>query len=57
MSETFQHEANHSTDKEFIQNLRNKREGKDSKEMDAHQNINPQEKKAYEEMQNSNEKR
>jgi RHS repeat-associated protein len=57
MANTFQHEANHDTDKEFIIDLKNKREGKPNKGMDAHDNITPQENKVYEEMQNSNKKK
>jgi len=54
MANTFQHETHHDTDKEFIQDLRNKREGKPNKGIDPHENIHPQEQKVYEEMDNRN---
>jgi RHS repeat-associated protein len=57
MANTFQHEANHNTDKEFIKDLKNKREGKPNKGMDAHENIDGQEQKVYQEMHESNKKR
>lgn len=50
IANTFQHESHHDTDKEFIQDLRNKREGKPNKGIGAHLNIHPQETKVYEEM-------
>ena len=36
---TFGHESNHDSDSEFIQDLRNKRDGKPNKGIDAHDNI------------------
>lgn len=57
IASTFQHEAHHDTDKEFIQDLRNKREGKPNKGIDPHQNISPQDRKVYIEMVNANKKK
>jgi len=57
MANTFQHETNHDTDKEFITDLKNKREGKPNKGIDPHANIDGQEQKVYEEMDNSNKKK
>ena len=57
MANTFQHESNHDTDTEFIQDLKNKREGKTNKGVDSHDNIHPQEQKVYQEMQDSNKKK
>lgn len=57
MANTFQHEANHDTDQEFIQDLKNKREGKPSKGIDGHDNIDPQEQKVYQEMHETNKKK
>lgn len=54
IANTFQHEANHDTDKEFIQNLRDRREGKTTKYVDPHQNIHPQEQRVYRQMQKKN---
>lgn len=54
---TFQHETNHNTDKEFIKDLKNKREGKKNKGIDPHKNIDPQEQKVYREMEDSNKKK
>ena len=53
---TFSHETNHDTDKEFIQDLKNKREGKPNKNIGAHDNIHPKENKVWEEMDKSNKK-
>jgi RHS repeat-associated protein len=57
MANTFQHESNHNTDNVFIQDLKNRREGKPNKGVDPHDNIRPQEKKVYKEMDNSNKKK
>jgi len=57
VANTFQHESHHDTDKEFIQDLRNKREGKPNEGIDPHQNIHPQEQKVYQEMHDSNKKK
>jgi hypothetical protein len=57
MANTFQHESNHNTDKEFIQDLRNRRDGKPNKGIDPHDNILPQEKNVYQEMDRSNKKK
>ncbi|MBA3986167.1 MAG: RHS repeat-associated core domain-containing protein [Flavobacteriales bacterium] len=57
VANTFQHESHHNTDKEFIQDLRNKREGKPYKGIDAHDNVHPQEEKVYNEMEKSNKKK
>ena len=43
----FAHETAHNTDKEFISDLRNRREGKPDKDIDAHDNITPLEQKIY----------
>ncbi len=53
---TFQHETHHNTDSEFIQDLKNKREGKPNEGIDSHQNIRPQEQKIYKEMHDHNKK-
>ena len=53
---TFQHESHHNTDSEFIQDLKNKREGKPNEGIDPHQNIHPQEQKVYQEMHDHNKK-
>ncbi|MFD2919038.1 DUF6443 domain-containing protein [Terrimonas rubra] len=57
MANTFQHEANHDTDKEFIKDLKDKREGKPNKGIDPHDNIHEQEQKVYEEMHKKNKKK
>ena len=57
MGNTFQHESNHDTDKEFIQDLRNKRDGKPNEGIDPHKNIHPQEQKVYKEMHKHNKKK
>lgn len=57
IANTFQHETNHDTDKEFIEDLRNRREGKPNKGIGPHDNINDQEQKVYEEMYKSNNKK
>ncbi|WP_247653527.1 RHS repeat domain-containing protein [Flavobacterium sp. CS20] len=57
ITNTFQHESHHDTDKEFIQDLRNKREGKPNEGIDPHQNIHPQEQKVYQELHDSNKKK
>ena len=56
IANTFQHECNHDTDKEFIQDLKNKREEKPNKGIDPHKNIYPQEQKVYKEMDKHNKK-
>lgn len=44
---TFQHEAHHDTDSEFIEDLRRRREGEAHESVDAHQNIHPQDHQVY----------
>ncbi len=51
---TFQHETHHNTDKAFIQDLKNRREGKPNSGMDAHDNVHSQEQKVYQEMESYN---
>jgi RHS repeat-associated protein len=50
---TFGHELGHDTDKEFIRDLRRRREGKENKNMDPHQNITPIDEKMEREMERS----
>jgi len=57
IANTFQHESNHDTDKEFIEDLKNKREGKPNEGIDPHKNITPQENKVYQEMHDHNKKK
>jgi RHS repeat-associated protein len=54
VANTFQHETNHNTDKAFIQDLKNRREGKPNSGMDSHDNVHPQEQKVYQEMESYN---
>lgn len=54
VANTFQHETNHNTDKAFIQDLKNRREGKPNSRIDSHDNVHPQEQKVYQEMESYN---
>jgi len=54
VASTFSHELNHNTDLEFIIDLRNRREGKSSQNIDPHQNITPQEEQVWNELNNCN---
>ncbi len=51
---TFGHESNHDSDSEFIQDLRNRREGKPNKGVDAHDNID--DAGMYKEIHDNNKK-
>ena len=48
----FQHETHHNTDKEFIQDLKNKREGRENKGIGPHDNVIPQDEKVIQEILN-----
>ncbi len=54
---TFSHESNHNTDKEFIIDLKNRREQKPNKGIDPHTNITPNEVRVWQQMHNSNKKK
>lgn len=54
MTATFQHETTHDTDTKFIQNLRDRREGKTKVKIDPHENVTPQERDVYQEMEDTN---
>jgi hypothetical protein len=56
VANTFQHESNHDTDQEFIQNLKDRREKKTTKVIDSHENIHPQEREVYKEIHNNKQK-
>lgn len=54
---TFAHEVNHNTDKEFISDLKNRREQKPNKNIDPHTNITPNEVRIWSQMNSSNQKK
>ena len=54
MAGTFSHESHHNTNKEFIQDLKNRREGKPDKNIGAHDNIRPKKHKVWKEMDQAN---
>ena len=47
---TFSHETGHNTDKEFIGDLRKRREGKENEGIDPHKNIKPLDDQVYKEI-------
>ncbi len=47
---TFSHESHHDTDEEFIQDLRNRRNGEENENIDAHFNIHPREHSVWNEL-------
>lgn len=50
IARVFQHEVHHDTDKEFISDLKNRREGKRTKFLDSHDNITPKDRNVVEQM-------
>ena len=54
MISTFGHESNHNTDSEFIQDLRNRRNGQANENIAPHANIKPRELEVWNELNGCN---